>query len=421
MKTVIVNIFIALSFILIMSNCKKDDPIKPQETKIISITLPAGFYQDYPEQSIKNSGHVFITDAMGDLIIESELVNNTTLELTSDFDTNKEFDITFLRKTERINVDDIPYTTYYLKTFIDVKPYVFEFLKNERQKSNGEQIEIVINNTNGYLDDFTFIGSYGSINWGNRAEYTTSLKRIPDNIYVSFKHENENLRKYVLLENLIESSTIDVDYNELPVIEDMVTINYPENERVWIEVRGALASDPNYFFAPLAREISYTGDRAYGFNIPTSLFHKFELTTNIYIDTERFFTREVASEVNNNYSKPDLDYQVLNETVQGFEASSSSDYDYYTADFWYKNEIENYNVLWSICGESRNNFKLTIPDIIDLLDEEKPMPIVNDFIVSSTKIENVEGIESYKDYIMSVMDPNSKEAQQIVKLEYMSK
>jgi len=420
------NILKILVVSLILVSCnKEDDSIGFQKTKLFSISLPDGFYRDNPDQNVKTSGHVFLTDDMGKPIIDRELSNNTTTELITEFDTDNKFDVTFLQKTEYLDENGKIQTNYNLKTFANVSPYILEFLQSKKiMKSKDEEIEIIINNTNGYLEDFIGGSSYGTTGGSNRTEYRTGLGRIPANIYFSFKHEEEELRRYVLLENLTKSSVIELEYSGLPVIEEVVTINYPEYpeyDLVWIGIYGALSSDPNYFFAPLAREIPYTGGITNNFNIPVSLFNKFRVITRVKLDNESFFTDEISNHIDNNYTKPNLSFQVLNNSIQNYEISSSSVFDYYSIYCYYNNDIENYSVNWSFYGQSQNNIKLTKPNILNLLDIGNTTPSFNDFKIPSTSLKNVEGINSYKDYIISVIDPNSKEAKQIIKQESISK
>ncbi|WP_430817786.1 hypothetical protein [Carboxylicivirga sp. RSCT41] len=120
------------------------------------------------------------------------------------------------------------------------------------------------------------------------------------------------------------------------------------------------------------------------------------------------------------YSKPDLDFQVINNTIQNYEVSSSSTYDYYRIDLSLNNNA-NYKIAWSFYGQSQTNIKLTLPNILNLLNLGMEEPTLNNFIVLSSSIIKLEGVKSYKKYIVYVTSPTSKQEEAIVKYESFSK
>jgi len=423
MKTLLKTLLIS---IILVSCSSDDDPFgNPQEkvdTTLISISIPNGHYLDGSINDVKSSGHIYLTDNEGELIIDSELLNNSITELTGDYDVNKEIQATFLWKREYPDFEDNIATIYHLKTFSKVEPYTFEFEeKFKKNPANNEKAKIFINNTNGYLQDFLAYNSYGTKSSINSAELEIDLKQIPDDIYVSFKHENENARRYILMQNIEEDISKSIEYESLPVAKDFITINYPGSDKLHVTIFGAIESNPNNFFARLSEIWSYTGLNSFSHNLPLEPFQNFKVSTSLEIGNEKFSTIERGSSINQNYSKPNLSFQVLDNSFDNYEISSSSMFDYYSVNLYYSNEAKNYDIIWTIYGKSQANIKLTIPQILDFHELNNTTLTIDDFTILSATIIKIDGIDSYKEFINSQIDDNSYIDNKITKYESMRK
>jgi hypothetical protein len=74
---------------------------------------------------------------------------------------------------------------------------------------------------------------------------------------------------------------------------------------------------------------------------------------------------------------------------------------------YYKNEAENYEIIWNHYGKSSNgNVKIRYPKLLEILGPETMPESVNDFKITNTEIKNIEGLGSYLEYCNAIMDPN---------------
>jgi hypothetical protein len=418
------GLFKILMISTLLASCTSEDPIEKapesKETNLISVFTPNKFYLDGTIGNQKSSGHLFLTDKDGELVIDGELANNSLTELSKDYDMNGGLNATFLKKLVTQYSNGTEHTRIQLQTFTNVDPYKFIFEEHISREIPNEEAKILVSNTDGYLTDIINRDYTGSIGINN-SEFEIELDRIPDNIYFSFRHENEDKRRYFLLENVEENFTKSFEFESLQIAEELITVSYPENDYLSIAASGAIESDPYNFFAPLSQVRADQGLNSFSHNFNPDLFQKFKVITNLHLGNKKYRTEERSNSLNETYSLPDLNLEILNNSPENYELSSSSNYDFYNVNFYYDNEVENYDIMWKFYGLSSSNIKLMIPQILNMLELHNATLNIRDFRVLGTSIIKIEGIETYKDFITSKIDPESQEGNQFSLYESLSK
>lgn len=421
MKNLFKTLLITLSFLFISCN-EVDENTPSKETQLISINIPKGFYNNDLSKSSIASGYIYLTDNKGELIAERELTNNTTTDISLDYNLDYTYDATFLKSIQYQNIDNEMYKIYYLSTFIDVSPYELKFKEDEKIYASNEKAEILIKNINGHISDLLSSNTYSASIDTNSGEFEINIKEIPDNIYFSFKHENEEKRKYLLKENIQGNISESVEYVNLPFAQDITTTKYPKNDKLRVSINGATAANPNNFFALLSRTNSNVELNSINHNVPTDVFKKYKTVTNLEIGNKSFKVDEISNSINTSFSIPDLSFQVINNSLNNFEVTSSSIFDYYSVNVTYFNELEKYDIIWNFYIKSQSMVKLTtLSEITESIKFDDIKLNQSDLAIKSVKIIKIDGINSYKDFISSIIDAKSSEKKSIVKKESLFK
>lgn len=214
------------TIILFFISCEKSDenPTTPQEFDLLTVRVPNNFFKNNSDMT--TSGAVFLTDKSGEVILSGELSNNSTTTLSKDFDIlSNKISLTFVKKFEHNNG-----TSYRIETFNDVGLVDLTLSDHMVENSVEEEAIITLNNTGGYLEMPLNSRPLGEVT-NNLAEFKLPLERIPDDIYFTVKHENEEFRRYVLVKDIVGGSSISFEFNELPIITNSVTFTYPRMMR----------------------------------------------------------------------------------------------------------------------------------------------------------------------------------------------
>jgi hypothetical protein len=413
-----------LSFFLILFlfvNCSKEDnptdnPILPVEVKLISVSTPIGFYLDEP--TISPSGHVYLTNNSGKLIMESELLNNTTSELNKVYDIeNNTYNATFLIKYKYDGT-----TTYKFNTFTNIQPYNLDFNEFGIKTPNNERAKVSVTNANGLFTELLFNTSPASVHGSfNNTVFDLNLEQVPGSLYFSFRHENENFRRYVLLKNATGNTNETFEFQNVPKITDNIKITCPENDKLDIYISGSQNSDPNNFFAQLSEFHSNIGTTTTTHYFPIDLFQRFKVVTNLEKNEKKFRTIEYSNSINLNYSIPNLDFQVTNNSINNYSISSSSSFDYYSAHFSYYNNDEEYYIIWHVYGEKMENMNFILPKLATAITNDYPDFSFDKLINHATSLHKIEGIQNYKQFITTKLGPNSNAQNLITKEESITK
>jgi hypothetical protein len=415
------NFFLFFLILFLFVSCSKDDnstdnPILPIEINLLSVSTPSGFYQDEP--TISSSGHVYLTNNNGELIMESELLNNTTSELNKVYDIeNNTYNVTFL-----INYKYDGSSFYRINTFTNIQPYNLDFNEFGIKAANNERAKVSVINANGFFTEILFNNSPATVEGSiNNTVFDLRLEQVPDGLYFSFRHENENFRRYVLLKNATGNTNETFEFQNIPKITDHININYPENDKLDTYISGSQNSDPNNFFAKLSEFHSNLGVTTTSHYFPIDLFQRFKVITNLDQGEKKFRTVVYGNSINLNYNLPNLDFQVTNNSINNYSISSSSSFDYYSAHFNYFNDDDTYNIIWSVYGEQMKNMNFILPKLAASITKDFPDFSIDNLINHATALHKIEGIQTYKQFITTKLGPNSSAQKLITKEESITK
>lgn len=404
-----------ISFVFMQCNKTEEDipgnpmnPSVPETNNLLSITT-SDHYHYQSSIDISYSGYVFLSDNNGELIAESNLDNNDQVTFESDFDIeNNAYNASFLTKVDyNIDPNQPLNTAYRINTFLDVNPATFALEGIENLNPNDESARFYIEEMGGFLEDFSIGNSNGSSSSsenGYSTDISIILRRIPENLYFSFRNENETFRRYFWFEDADGATDDTIDYNTIPILTNSVNINYPDNDNVSTSIYGLRdddASSINYQISTSSG--SATSSLHY---LPDNIFDRYNTTTSITQGNERYLFEKFADEIVTEYTIPDFALEVLSSSPTNYEMETSSDYDYFLANFNFRNSTEKYSVRWSVYGVSAENIKFSIPNLIDKILEEYPSFSIDDLDLSFTRLERVNGIEDYESYIYSIIETN---------------
>lgn len=373
-----------------------DDMIVQEESSLFKLTVS----NDYYSENELNTGapKIFATDENGEIITEDVLDNGITVDLTTEFDVdNNKYDITFFKK--KVSALD-QRTNYSLKTFIDVRPYDLEMLNVEDQNPNDEKARVSIINSGGLLDEFHPIGM--SLNNGIY-NVNSTLAQIPDGFYLSFKKQTEDFKRYIWLDEVTGETHDTIDFADTEIIENPVSIFYPNNESVNSSVLGSLSTNSNRWY-PLSYQYSNDGLTQLDHYIPNGLFDEYRLWNFIRINNDTYTTYEKSTELNTNYELPNLALEVLSSSHDDFQMTSASDYNYYSATFSYGLPNNEFTIDWRIYGKSSQTIEYALPDLFSEISNDFPSFDPSNMNLISVSLRKMEGINSFDQFICDVLN-----------------
>ena len=412
-----------LWLLVLVAGCQEDDsgtPDTPVDKLLISVDIPNDYYMENPNFDI--TGHLYLTDADGGLLEETALTNNMNHTLESDYDIdNNSYDATFLRKFEATAGD-----SYLLNTFIDVEPMTLSLSSAACPSNpNDEDPRITMLNVGSQISiiepsPVNHGLSCTSAN-GGTCVLSVRLHNAPGNMYFSFRKVDETFKRYIWLENATGETNETVEYVEIPILTDFKTINYPpDNNYVSTEILG-YKSDESCIRFGLTNEVLSGGGSSTQHYFPEDLFDGYVTNTNLRNDDARYVTSRISENIEENFTLPNLDFQIVNNDVENYEIQSSSVADYYTVYFFYQNLDDGIQVQWRIHGKVEDIMKFSLLNMSNVIFEGVELFSISDLNHVHTRLHKLEGISAYNDIVQTIIAPNSETANQVVHTEYIEK
>jgi hypothetical protein len=395
------------------------------DNTLLTIEILSDFYTENTE--LTRTGHVYLTDSEGALIKDTNLLNNSSYTLTSDFDyENNPYDITFESKW----VSDVGETSYLFNTYIDVSP--IEIAKGHYidPNPNEESAKIILTN----VGDISFGNSIDSFSMNNsfsmscsgvgndtQCDLSIRLKKVPDNVYTSFRKLDENSRRYLWVESVSEQTRDTFEYTDIPFLTESVNIDYPSGY-IYAETEffGFLSDDTNTFYK-LSDENSTTGTEQTKHFFPQGIFDGYKINTLYRNDDANFYSSSKESSIPGSFTLPNLDLQIISEEASAYQAQTSGNFSYYSVYFTYLNPDDDLFIQWRIYGKNQETIMLSLSQLTQILLEEEANFSTSDLDLFYTRLYNVEGISTYRDIIQHIEDSQSEAGKQVELLEYMEK
>ena len=407
-----------LCVVFLFFQCKEEGMVDDIDTSVLSsfqVEVSDYFYQEVTNYTQR--GSIYLTDKDGAKLAKADLINTSNVVLNADFDnSDNRVDATFV-----LEWDYGTSIVYTIKTFIDVDPAEISLLGEQEVNSSGGEAKVVIQNTGGNIGDVFFsTGGYGGTSGiSGTAVYDYNFNQTPDNVLMTFKRDNQSFGRYLWLEGVTGTSVDTFNHDDIPMLET-VTRNYPANDKVRIDMSATRVDDPHrpyYIF-------SHSDDNGAASNdlrFPDGIFDEFQVYTTVTMGNRRYWTEEKGNTVAATYQLPDLDFQVDGSTIDDLQVTTGSTYDYYTFIFYADNlATANHRVNWEVIGKSQASLQVALPNLIDEIFTAHPNFSPSDLDFSNFRIQQVQGISSYRDYITAMLDSYSVEKKSITGTDSVS-
>gem|GEM_PF-6462487 len=384
-----------LVFSVLLSNCSnntEDENPKSVESSLLTISISENYFID----RILELGDpkVFITDINGNLISEGNLINGETIELKAIYDINDYYDVTIMIKEKGLGGQ----VSINFQTFNNVEPYHYVLEKLPNKNPEEKTIDFCINNVGGQLSEITSTGAGGWSNSNGDYKFNYRLNKIPDNFYISFKNSSENFIRYLWLKNVDGEHKDTFMFDSLDKIEDPIIISYPENDFLTVGIEGFLSSDLN---RPQSLSYKYQngGLREMNHFIPKDIFENYTIYTGLRRGKEEYSTVEKTNNIEFNHTIPSMEIDISNPNNLAFEATSPSDFDYFSTEFRYNSPNNDVNIRWSVHGLAQQNIKISLPNLFYNINDELSEFIRDDLTFNSMNLIHHDTAISYTDYI----------------------
>lgn len=410
-------IVIILCPLLLLSCSKEEDSAElPEEIEnktLLSVELPADYFPELA--NVDYSGSVYLTNDDGELISHGKINNGTITELQEAYDlTTGKLNLSFIRRIEHQGG-----ISYRINTYNDIDPYEFIF-ENQIVRPRLGEANVQINNTGSPLQHYIY--NYptvtGSISQ-NEASFDIRLNREPEHLFFTVKKETENFRRYFLQKDVTTGTEITVDFQELPALTNQKRITFPENSNLFAAISGAENTEPNYFYGRFDEISATDGLSSHTFAIPDDIFQRFKLRLILVRDQNRYLLEEKSTSINEEYDFPDWDLQTSSEGT-AYAFTSTDAVDYYRAVYRYVPLEEPYDIIWTVTGRKNEEMNFNLPELGEFIAQDIPGFSLEDLDPHAASLIKVEGLSTYKEFIMSQEDNYSSENDKITKFEDLS-
>lgn len=411
------KIVLITSLCILFSNCKKDDitessSIKTSENEtkeelLLTIETPDDFFYE-TEQIAKKNGYIFLTNEKGELIAQKKITNNSYIEFKEKIDLNNEkYNISYLEEIVQKNfIDNKDMTYYILKTFLDVKPFVLSLKKRKHPYSS----KLTVTNLPNKFVKIVSQNSRRRISSDSSTVVNFSFKNNPEDIYVYTENPEDNSKKYLLLEKVSDQSQKTYDYNNFTTIIDSLKTEYPENTGVTSIIYGAQNSNNHKFTLSMFYAYSKDNITHLYHKFPKGLFNSFKINTTLKLQNKHqyYHTTEITNKIPKLYIKPDLEFEIIENSYKNFELKSSSIFNYYEGGFYHDNiEKGNYDFTWRIYGKKSQtmNFSLS-KELFEAIKKTVNFTTsLEDFGEGGGSLYKIDDID-YKNFIKMKLQPS---------------
>lgn len=153
---------------------------------------------------------------------------------------------------------------------------------------------------------------------------------------------------------------------------------------------------------------------------PNMLFDSYQLNFSLEIDEASYFKSKKTNTLTNDFDLPDLDFEVVNNSLANYEMKSSSEFDFYNVELRYVLQSADYRIFWQIYGKSSKVTNFVLPNIKAMVFDD----ISNfslDSLKQSSKIYNYEGLDNYEDFIHTRINNKSEKLDKVTLWEFVRK
>lgn len=405
-------ILVILTLILVIQ-CSSDDDvpvlIEEQEieetdgnqeisndTLLLTISVDDNYYFNS-----QRSGHVFLTDNNNNIISESRLQNGEIVSLV-------------VNDTLLVGIEEMHLTVLYsiispngkffnLNTFKAINSSIIDLNENYNLNPQNLESEIRVVGLTSDANTFQFNSTHGATFPEGELKVKARLTEIPEDLYLTFKLDEEDLPRYKIFENLIGGENIVLDVDESEIINTNYIINYPQNDELSIDIHGY--NNNNVLGRYLYREFFSIGSTSSSHFIPEDLFERYRIENNIRIGDKDYEIIKWSGDIEEQVEIPNLDFIINNNLSTSFQMETTSIYSFY--DMKFKASYDgNININWNMHGKSDSIIEFEIPLVMDSIFQNNNIIFsLEDLIYQEGKIANLNGDYSYGNHIINTLSP----------------
>ena len=170
---------------------------------------------------------------------------------------------------------------------------------------------------------------------GGYFELTPSIICDPGRVYIPFRPEPNGIPRYYYNDQLQPDQMVTIDSSTLPVLDNIVNLNFPDPLRDAYILAMANKDGQSFFLHELywGDPIPYgKGDFNYDFNmyLANGFFDSVSVTALLLVGEHHYNMRQVGDPVTGDFTVPDIDYTVSNNSIDDFQMTTSGEYEYFS-------------------------------------------------------------------------------------------
>ncbi|MBL4662758.1 MAG: hypothetical protein JKY22_04190 [Flavobacteriaceae bacterium] len=351
-----------------------------------------------------SSGKLILSDQDGAILVEAPLINNEETSLEVNFDPDVQYDVTVYFETFTSGTQ-----FHFVNTYVDVSPGNYFITPVQGYNGNEDKITLTLTNTGDSIEVVStssgIITTESNSNDGGTLILNGTLPASPGFFYASFIGPNDDFPRYSWTEGVGGSYDVNVDFPNLPMADNEITVTLPTNATSDINIRGLKDGDPTGVSAitHIVHEDSYEdGTTEYQAFLPNGIFDNFSLTTS-YTSSNDDKVHEyimISETVGQTVPEAGVNFTVNNDSFANFSISASGSYDSYDVTFIYSNPDQDIVMFYDIFGEASSTVNFSKVILFNNLFADEP-ELIAGLVPSADRITLMDysQVSSYEEYL----------------------
>ena len=392
------NIFFLLIYSVLLYGCSND--ADDTDTGLQDFTVIVNIDCNHSFGEFTQSVYAFLSDQDGVILDSAELKIGETTTLNFSGNSSSEYDLSYMKYAD---LDFMGEKFYTLTTFTNIDAGEYTIDPSQFIENSYDEISINLANT-GYPCEVTSSnpgrGTFGPEN-GGYYNFSGNLVDTPtSDFYISFKSPNDQFERYFWQEDIAEGSVFNMDYNTLPEITSIVSVQTPSNDIYNFRLEGLMNFDIQNMRHSI-REGNYpNGLSSISIPLPLNIFDNYLFDISFGNNDFQYFKKLHTSTIPSIIEVPELTFTVNNSSEANFNMTANGDAIIYDVIFRGSNSNETVSVAHQINGEvtseinfSKRNLRMNIQQTYPEITGFETLPL------GSVSMMHYSAINSYKDIL----------------------
>ncbi|MCW5519601.1 hypothetical protein J1N09_07115 [Aureitalea sp. L0-47] len=313
------------------------------------------------------SGTLYISNSQGEIIGQAPLANSQQASVEIDFDPNEEYDATVY-----VELNNTTINLYQLFTYINVPPGSYTAPGLINSGVNIPTITINVTNIGGSLTVLNSSTSTNvSINGAGDYVITGNMLTAPGDYYVSVQKSGEQFPRYIWIENVPGNSTVDVDFNSLPLLDNTTDVAVPANTSSSFSVYGILNDDlsgVNQILHCVQKDANNNGTASsYEAYLPQNVFDKYRYDIGYGLSNDGVAYRysTISAATPSSIPSVNLGFTLNNGSISNFSMATQGNYDHFQVRFDFQNIPQGVVVFHTFYGAASQNINFSKANLFD--------------------------------------------------------